>query len=62
MKKKYCRGCETNKELILFSKNQSQCKSCKKNLALDFKKNNSEIYKQQIKERNLRLKERIEKL
>jgi hypothetical protein len=61
MKEKYCGGCKSKKELIFFSKNQSQCKSCKKKLALSFKKNNWKTYTKQIKERNLRLKDRIDK-
>ena len=42
---KYCGGCKETKSLELFSKNQHQCKSCKKNLHIKFKQNKSEIYK-----------------
>ena len=51
---KYCGGCKEIKNLEFFSKHQTQCKNCKKNLHLKFKENKSDIYKMQMKKSNER--------
>ena len=54
---KFCGGCKTLILLINFSKNQSQCKSCKKNLANNDRKKHPEKFKEIDKENNLKKKE-----
>lgn len=56
---KYCGGCKKTLNINLFSKNQNQCRECKKRLHIKFKENNVEKYKIQMKECNQRKKHKI---
>ena len=57
---KYCRGCLKTKQINTFSKNQSQCKECKKNLAKKARQNNPEKFKEIDKINNYSKKIKID--
>ena len=57
---KKCGGCNEIKDIIYFSKNQSQCKECKKQLAKNSRINNPEKFKNIDKINNLNKKNFVE--